>query len=211
MNSRTMTLVKNQYYYLGVPPGPDTVTIQFFTTDSALVNSLASGAIDAADISQSDVASLNSTSGITINQVQSTFQMFIYTNSSGYPWNSTQFREALAYLIPKQQIDSLLFGNTTNVGNPLALLPQNNATYWPGNNTPLYEYNPSAAAQLLAAQALTKNSAGNWVEPNGTVVTVNFQVENNDPDDVRVPFSHTNCNAVDWSQVQSDFRGLFYC
>ncbi len=184
-NSYTMTLVKNQYYYQGVPPGPNTVTLQFFTSDSSLVNSLASGSIDAADISQSDITSLNTTAGITITQVPSTFQMFIYTGSTGYPWNVTAFRQALDYLIPKAQIDSLLYNNSTNVGNPLALLPQNNATYWPGPGTNLYEYNPAAAAALLTQAGLTKNSAGNWAEPNGTVVTINFQVENNNPDDLR--------------------------
>jgi ABC-type transport system substrate-binding protein len=184
-NSYTMTLEKNPYYYGGTPPGPDNVTVQFFTDESALVNSLASGSIDAADIDQSDIASLNSTAGLTIQQVQSTFQMFIYTGSVGYPWNNTAFRQALDYLIPKEQIDSLLFNNQINVGNPLALLPQNNATYWPGSGTQLYEYNTTAAEQLLQQAGLTKNSAGNWVEPNGTVVTINFQAENNDPDDLR--------------------------
>jgi peptide/nickel transport system substrate-binding protein len=185
--SDVMNLIANPYSpaWNGTTPKIKNMQIDFFTTESALVNALASGTIDGALITPSDISALSSVPGLHIQQVASDYQMMIYMDSTGYPWNITAFRQALFYLVNKTEIDAALYNNTAPIGNPVLLIPQNIKTYWPGPSTPLYNYSPSMAVTLLKAAGLTQNSAGNWVMPNGTIVTINLQTPNSDPNYVR--------------------------
>jgi hypothetical protein len=183
----TMTLVPDPSSpsWNGATPKVSTITLQFFTQDQPLVNALASGSVDAAVISASDQGALNSTSFLKVDQIPSINQIYTYIEPTGYPFNNTAFRQALMTLVPKYQIDSQLYGNKTNVGNSLALLPQAVGQYWPGSNTPEFNYSTTQAVTLLKQAGLTQNSAGHWQAPNGTVITVNVEAPNNDPNMVR--------------------------
>lgn len=183
----TMTLVPNPSSpsWNGSTPKVSTITLQFFTQDQPMVNALASGSVDAAVISASDQGALNSTSFLTISQIPSINQMYVYIEPTGTPFNNTDFRQALMTLIPKYQIDSQLYNNQTNIGNSLALLPQAVSQYWPSPSTPEFNYSTTNATSLLKEAGLTQNSAGNWELPNGTAITVNVEAPNNDPNFVR--------------------------
>ena len=185
--STVMTLVANPSSpsWNGAAPTIQTVVLQMFTSDSALVNALAAGTVDAALVSPTDASTLSSVSSLTVSSVASDIQMQYFINPIGYPYNNTAFRQALMYLLPKDQINSLLFNNTASLGNPLLLSPQSYSTYWPGSSTPSYNYSTTSAVALLQQAGLTKNSAGNWAMKNGTVLTVQFVAPNNDPDIVR--------------------------
>ena len=169
----------------GATPVFKTMTIQFFTQDSAQVSSLAAGTLDAALISPSDVSPLQSSSSIGITQIPSDYQLMIYVHSTGYPWNNTAFRQALMYLVNRSQIDVALYGGEAATGNPAVLIPQAVPDYWPGAGTPMYNYSASTAASLLTQAGLTQNSQGKWMLPNGTALTVNVEAPNNDPNYVR--------------------------
>jgi hypothetical protein len=183
----SMTLVPNPSSpsWNGASPTVSTITLEFFTEDQPLVNALAAGSVDAAVITASDQGALNTTSFLTIDQIPSINQMYAYIEPTGTPFNNTDFRQALMTLIPKYQIDSQLYNNQTNVGNSLALLPQAVSEYWPASNAPEFNYSTSQAITLLKAAGLTQNSAGQWQLPNGTVMTVNVEAPNNDPNFVR--------------------------
>jgi len=185
--SQTMTLVPNQYYFgwnSTFQPKLSSITIQFFTSESSLVNGLASGTVNAGVITPSDVASLNSSS-VTIQPVTSTFQLVVYMNNTVYPWNVNTFRQAIMYLLPKQQINTQLYDGKAQLGNAAMIIPQAMSTYWPGSSTPTYDFNPTMATALLKQSGLTQNANGNWVTPNGTEVTINFAVDNSDPNELR--------------------------
>ena len=145
----------------------------------------AAGSVDVAVITASDQGALNTTSFLKVDQIPSINQMYAYIEPTGSPFNNTYFRQALMTLIPKAQIDSQLYNNQTNIGNSLALLPQAVSEYWPGSNTPEFNYSTSQAMTLLKEAGLTQNSAGKWQLPNGTVPTVNVEAPNNDPNFVR--------------------------
>jgi ABC-type transport system substrate-binding protein len=185
--SYSMTLVANPSSpsWHGAKPVFNTIILQFYTSDSSQVNALAAGTADAGLITASDVASLQSISSIGITQIPSDYQLMIYVRSTGYPWNVTAFRQALMYLVNRTQIDDALYNGTAPLGNPAVLIPQAVSTYWPGPNTPLYNYSPSTAANLLKQAGLTQNAQGKWMLPNGNPLTVTVEAPNNDPDYVR--------------------------
>ncbi len=184
----TMNLVANPSSpsWNGATPPLDSVTIQFFTGDAAMVSALSAGTIDGAVILPSDVRALSSVPTVTVSQVPSVTFSTLYISPVGYPFNSATFRQGLMELIPRAQINQALYNGTSTPGNALRMIPPAMAQYWPGPSTPTYNYSiPNAQANFKAA-GLTQNSAGAWVYPNGTKVTVNLQVSNNDPDLVRV-------------------------
>jgi ABC-type transport system substrate-binding protein len=184
--SYTLTAVRNAYYYNWTDSndGPSTVTIQFFTSSNARDAALAAGTVDAADVSSTDIPAITSNPGLTIDNVPSTYQMFIYVNSTGQPWNQISFRQALAYLVPKQMIDTELYNGSALIGTPEAFTAGMNATYGT-SGVPQYTYNPTAAAQLLQKAGLSKNSQGEWAFQNGTAVSITITAENDDPNFVR--------------------------
>jgi len=183
----TMTLVPNPSSpsWNGTTPTVSTITLQFFTEDQPLVNALAAGSVDASVISASDQGALNTTSFLTIDQIPSINQMYVYIEPTGFPFNNTYFRQALMTLVPKYQIDSQLYNNQSNIGNSLALLPQAVPEYWPSASAPEFNYSTTQAISLLKEAGLTQNSGGQWVLPNGTIATVNVEAPNNDPNFVR--------------------------
>ncbi|MDA4112592.1 MAG: ABC transporter substrate-binding protein [Thaumarchaeota archaeon] len=186
-NSPTLTAVANPYSpdWNGTTPKIHTVIYQIFTTDSALVNALASGQVDSGMITSSDAQTLSSVPSLTETGLPSNTQMEFFINPAVYPYNNTAFRQAMMYLVPKAQINQLLYNNQSTLGNPLLLSPLAYNTYWPSSSTPMYNYNPTTAISRLQAAGLTKNSAGNWAMANGTVLTVQFVAPNSDPDVVR--------------------------
>ena len=185
--STSFSLVANPYSpsWNGTTPTIQKLNVQLFTSESSLVNSLASGSIDAAPISASDVGTLASVSSLKVDSTPPINQMMVFLGTQGYPWNTTTFRQAVMYLIPSQQIDSTLYNNSLPTGNPLWMLPQAVPTYWPGSNTPTYNYSKTAATNLLKDAGLSQNGNGQWVMKNGTTVSVTIESDNGDPNEIR--------------------------
>ena len=214
--SRTMTLVANPLSpsWNGATPTIPTITLQFFTDESSLVNALAAGTIDGSLITPSDVQALASSPQYKIDRLPSVYQMQFFIEPGSFPYSSRPFRQALMYLIPKDEINSILYNNQSSTGNVFLLPPAAVQTYWPGPNTPAYNYDPSAAISKLQEAGFTQNSAGNWVMSNGTQVAVNLEAPNSDPDVVRAAQLiaksmeavglKVNLNIVDLTTATSD-------
>ena len=185
--SNVMNLVPNPSSpsWNGATPPLDSVTIQFFTNNGAMVSALSAGTIDAAQIAPSDISALSSNPALTITQVDSITFSNLAISPVEYPFSSVAFRRGLMDLVPAAEMNQAIFNGRAAIGNPARLMPQVVPTYWPGPGAPTYNYSiPNAQANFKAA-GLTQNSAGAWVYPNGTKVTVNLEVSNNDPDLVR--------------------------
>lgn len=224
--SYVMNLVANPLSpsWHGHKPTIQNLVIKFFTSDSALINALATGAVDAAAITPSDVAALQSVSSLAISKVPGLTQMTLYLRTVGYPWSNVDFRRALLYLVNKTEINNVLYNGQGIIGNPTLLIPS--ATeFWPGPATPLYNYNVSAANSLLESAGLIRSSSGSWELPNGTALSITITVENSDPNFVRaaqlVASSWqadgiaTTVSAVEVSQTTTDvsqgaFQAIIY-
>ncbi|MHB2036329.1 MAG: ABC transporter substrate-binding protein [Nitrososphaerales archaeon] len=220
--SSTFTLKANPYSpaWNGSTPTIQTVVVNLFTTESALVNALAAGTLSAGQITSSDVSALSSAHSLKIDNFSGPYQMMFWIGTQGYPWNTTAFRQAMMYLIPSSKIDSQLFGGSLALGNPLWMYPQAVPTYWPGSSTPTYNYSTSAAETLLSQAGLTKNNAGNWATSNGTAVSVKIISDNTDPNDVRAAQLiqsslqsvgiQASTQALDTSQLAVDYHGASF-
>jgi len=214
--SRSMTLVANSLSpsWNGATPTIQTITLQFFTDESSLINALAAGTVDGSLITPSDVQALSSNSELKVDRLPSIYQMQFFIEPGSFPYSSRPFRQALMYLIPKDQVNSILYNNQSSTGNVFLLPPAAVQTYWPGPETPAYNYDPNAAVSKLKEAGFTQNSAGNWVMKNGTQVAVNLEAPNNDPDVVRAAQLiaksmesvglKVNLNVVDLTTATSD-------
>ena len=158
------------------------IVVNQFTSDSSLVNALAAGSVDIGWVQLSDIQALSS---LKVDTVPSTLQFTTWIGTVGYPFNNTAFRQALLFLLPKQQINSQLYNGSLTLGNPVELLAGSSSPYWPGPQTPTYNYSTSQAIANLQKAGLTQNSAGKWVMPNGTAVQFTVTVDNGDPVEVR--------------------------
>jgi ABC-type transport system substrate-binding protein len=185
--SQMMTLIANPYSpsWNGRSPAIQQLTIQFFATESSLVNALSAGQIDAADIQPTDIPALQANSALQCVQAPSFYQVVLFTATKQYPWNVTTFRQALFYLVNKTQINSVLYNDTGQLGNPVLLTATAMNTFWPGPETLTYGYNTSKAIQLLGQAGLTY-SQGHWTLPNGQPFTITIETSNNDPNLVRM-------------------------
>jgi ABC-type transport system substrate-binding protein len=184
--SSVMNLAANPYSpsWDGRTPTASGITIEWFTDESSLVNALAAGTVDLASINGADVSALASSSFITTVSVASIFQLVLNIRSSGWPFNDTQFRQALQYLVPKAQINSEVYDNQSYVGNPVVLGPSSES--WVPNNLPTYGYNPAAATQLLQSIGLHQNPQGQWALANGTALPAfTLEADDSDPSYVR--------------------------
>ena len=184
--SNTISLVANPSSpsWNGATPEIQTVTLNFFTQDTPMVNALAAGTVDAALIQPSDIAALNTSSFVKIDQIPSINQIFIYVEPVGGIFSNQYFRQALMTLVPKYQIDAQLYGNKANVGNSLALLPQAVSEYMP-SNAPQFNFSTTQAVVLLKQAGLVQTSSGSWQMSNGTAVSVTIDTPSNDPNLVR--------------------------
>jgi len=183
--SSVMNLVANPYSpsWDGRTPGINNITIDFFASDTSLVNALAAGTVDLATITPSDVGALNTTSSLTIVQVPNGGMTFINIRNVGYPWNSTDFRQALLYLIDKGQINSEVYGNQSVIENA-AVIPSSSP--WLPSDAQTYNYNPTEAKQLLQEAGLHQNAQGGWLLANGTALpAIVFQAADSDSAYVR--------------------------
>jgi len=197
--SDTIDLVANPYSisWDGKTPTIGHVTVQLFASDSALVSALAAGTVDTGVVSTSDAAVLASVSSLAVTSVPSNVQIFQYVRSTGNPWNVTAFRQAMMTLMPKSQVDSVLYNNSVSTGNPIALLPGALSTYWPGSATPTYNYSTTTASALLKQAGLTQDSAGKWLMSNGTALTITIQADSADPNIVRAAqFEQTSMQSI---------------
>jgi ABC-type transport system substrate-binding protein len=168
----------------GRTPTIDDVTIDFFASDTALVNALAAGTVDLSTISVSDVGALNTTSSLTITQIPTGSMTYLNLRNVGYPWNETDFRQALLYLVNKNQINSVVYDNRSAIENA-AVLP--GSSQWLPSNLPAYSYNPATAEQLLQDAGLHKSAQGTWLLANGTALPpIVFQAADSDSSYVRV-------------------------
>jgi ABC-type transport system substrate-binding protein len=209
--STTMTLKANPYspWWNGKAITVPLITVQLFASESALVNALAAGSVDAALVNPNDVAALQSTPNLHIVNTIGLWGPFFRINAAqGYPFNNTDFRQGLMYLLPKQQINTILYNNQGLIGNAMEINPQAVSFYWPGPSTPTYDYSTVNAIASFQKAGLKQNGQGQWVTPSGQVVTISLETETDDPNFIRAAqFIQTAMQGVGLSVTVKQVNG----
>jgi peptide/nickel transport system substrate-binding protein len=142
-------------------------------TSTSLAELLLDGQVGAASVAPSDVAGLLNNPNIKVAATPSTGLWYLEFPSTHYPYNNTDFRQAMAYAINTQSLVQNALAGYGTAGNA-AFIPANS----PGFNTsiPSYSYNVNTSASLLAASGLKMGSGGYYTFPNGTAFQPNVYV-----------------------------------
>jgi ABC-type transport system substrate-binding protein len=169
----------NPYYYLG-PPHLSQLILHIYSSTSSYLSAYLAGQVDAYwawGAYEVAAALIKNVSGHSFYNIVPGGEMVATLNLNEYPFNLTQFREALAYATNVSEIDQKMMGPyatnfTVYYDNLIASLNQQiglNPTQLPS-----YQYNLSMSSSLLRSIGFKQGANGYWLYPNGTPVTINI-------------------------------------
>lgn len=192
--SSNLIMYRNPYY----KPVPAVCEIvwNFVETTAQTPTYLEAGTTDVALIDWSSVSSLATNPAIKIIQSPGGYFSALWYNYMKYPWNTTQFRQAMAYSVNESQIIQKAFAGYGTTGEDgAANVPSYSSFY--NQNQMKYSYSPTQALKLLGQIGITKGSDGFLQYPNGTDISLTEWVDNT--------FS---ANVIAGQIVQTDLQSL---
>lgn len=171
-----ITFVPNKYYYRGTPYYKQ-LSIRIFSTFSSEVASYKSGKLAAIWNAgpYNETVPLFSLSGYSVStQVPAHFEQLMF-NLHDYPFNITNFRIALAYLLNRTEINSRVNSNDIPLPQYDNFEPGQGVTIGLNNTSiPNYSYNFTQAKKLLGEIGIVYTN-GKWeYESNGTQLSFNI-------------------------------------
>lgn len=165
--STTLIMARNQYYTPA--PVPCELEIHFVEGSSYMTQFLVSGQADlAGPVAFGDIPTLQTLPNIHLNVYNGSIGDWMSYNVTEYPYNMTQFRQALAYAINYSSIvQDAYFGYGVSAAHAQGEVSPAFNTYSP--NQPTYNYNVAKALDLLHSIGFTGGgNAGALKYPNGT-------------------------------------------
>ncbi|HXQ92239.1 MAG TPA: ABC transporter substrate-binding protein [Nitrososphaerales archaeon] len=175
-------LTRNPYF--NPTPGACGMIMNFVESSSQLSEFLASGTTDlAGPLDPSSVKAIVQNQNIHILDEKGQNVMSMQYNITNYPYNMTQFRQALVYGINQSQIQSqALAGYSINAysaeGDVSPVVPLYNP------NVAQYSFNQSKALALLSQIGITQ-SGGKLHYANGTAVSINLVTDSDQTFDIQ--------------------------
>jgi peptide/nickel transport system substrate-binding protein len=172
-------LTANPYYYAGAPH-IQTVYIHMYSSLSSYITAFKSGALDAfwgVGAYEAFGPSIANTAGYSLYNLVPGGLEAVTFNMNEYPYNTTQFRLALAYATNATEINQRMNAQYASqyVVDSDVLLPQENSQVGLSpSQIPNYD-NLSMVKTELNSIGFTQNSAGKWLYPNGTAVTITVE------------------------------------
>ena len=159
-------------------PSECKVILDYVESESEVSTLLQSGTADLGEsVAYGDVANLLKVPTLHLDAEKNLLYTNLFYNVTAYPYNMTQFRQALIYGINESQIDQQAFPSLSRVAySGEGTIPPN--TTWYSSNQKMYSYNQSEALTLLNQIKITKNSQGQLTFPNGTAITLNLWTMN---------------------------------
>ncbi|MCC6315931.1 MAG: hypothetical protein IT337_18180 [Thermomicrobiales bacterium] len=163
----SVTLVRNDDYY-GKVAWIDTYVRRVWPDQIAVVNALLNDELDVAGLEPADVAAIEGTPGIAIEDFPT--RNFSYLEFNLDPEVTTLFqdrdvRQAMMYAIDRQSIvDDILLGYAEVARGTQPVISY---AYAPEDTTPVYEFDPEKAKQLLAAAGWTDSNGDGTVDKDG--------------------------------------------
>jgi peptide/nickel transport system substrate-binding protein len=167
----SVTLVRNDDYY-GKVPYIDTYTLRIWPDQTAVVNALLNGEVDAAGLEPADIAAVEGTPGITV--VHYPTRSFTYYEFNLDPevttkWQDKRVRQALLYALDRESIVNDILLGYAEVAQ--GTQPVISYAYAPDEITTTYTYDPEKAKALLAEAGWTDTNGDGIVEKDGEVLS----------------------------------------
>ncbi len=168
-----MILSRNPYYQ--PQPSICQIDVNFVDNIGLTATYLAAGSTDLAPVAPANVAPLlQSNPNLRVFNGPNLIYGGLQWNVTTYPFNMTQFRQALAYGINQSEIAQQAFAGYGHTAyNAEGTIPSSN-TAWYNPNQVQYSFNVTKATQLLNGIGFKTGSDGKMQYPNGTDVTLNL-------------------------------------
>jgi len=169
----------NPYYYLG-PPHLSQLVLHIYSSTSSYLSAYLAGQIDAYwawGAYEVAAALIKNVPGHSFYNIVPGGEMIAIMNLNQYPYNTTQFREALAYATNVSEIDQKMMGpyaSNFSVYYDNLIESLNQQIGLNSSQLPSYSYNLSMTAKLLESIGFKQGSSGSWLYPNGTPVSINI-------------------------------------
>ena len=157
----------NKNFFYGAPDYAKMIW-EFFKTTSDATAALESKSIDAFWGPYTDKSLFAKLGYLKSVSAPSTYVFFLWLNDKTAPFNNTDARKAVAYVINKQNLNKLALagGGLNGSSGGLPYLFNNQIP----SGLPYYHYNLTAAANMMVDGGFTKTN-GEWYYKNGTQVT----------------------------------------
>lgn len=172
----------NPYFFRGQPYMKEMV-MNLYSSFSAYEAALEAGEIDALWTSGgfSTVKAIANLSGYTLYRITPSGYNTITLNIFSYPFNVTQFRQALAYATNRSFIAEKVFGPNYVLMYYDTETPQDHEAGYGPSSEPSYPYNLTMTDKLLTSLGF-KMVNGVWHYPNGSPVTINVEFPSDEVD-----------------------------
>jgi peptide/nickel transport system substrate-binding protein len=163
----SVTLTRNDDYY-GKVPYLDKYVLRIWPDQTAVVNALLNGEVDAAELEASDVAAVEGTPGIAVAHYPTrgfTFYEFNLDPEVTTKWQDQRVRQAMFYALDRESIvnDILLgYGEVAQGTQPVV-----SYAYAPDRITTKYIYDPEKAKSLLTEAGWTDTDGDGIVDKDG--------------------------------------------
>jgi peptide/nickel transport system substrate-binding protein len=165
-----MTLLRNPYFQ--VQPKISEIDVTFVDSEALTATPLLAGTTDLAPVEPSNAASILKDPNLGIVDEKGFGSSTLDYNITNYPYNMTNFRQALVYGINQSQfIQEAFAGYAQPAYNAEGVLSPVASNYY-NPNIQKYSYNPSEALALLSSIGITKGSDGHLHYPNGTAASL---------------------------------------
>lgn len=171
-----MVLLRNPYF----KPTPNVceILVNFVEGSDQIASQLIGGTSDVGVVQAGSAASIIGKPNLHIENEVALNIVYMFYNSSDYPFNNLLFRQALVYGVNQTQIQSQAYQGYDTLGyNSEGGVPTS-STDWYNPNQTTYSYNPSMAISLLNQMGIKKGSDGYLQYPNGTDVSIPIFVAN---------------------------------
>ncbi len=176
--STQMVMVPNPYWP-GVKPTACEIQVNFVENSAQIIPFLVAGTADfGGPLAYGNLAALSGLSNIHLNTNGGAFGSFMMYNITHYPYNMTQFRQALAYSInTSAMMQQSIFGYGSPANYAQGGMPTTYGSYTPNQHT--YPYNVSEAMNLLHSIGFTGGGAPGvpLLFPNGTKYSVTLYTD----------------------------------
>ena len=176
-----MVLLRNQYFL--PQPKVSEIDINFVESLSLTTSILQSGSTDLAPIEPSNAQAVLKNPNIHLLDEKGLYVSSLQYNDSIYPYNMTNFRQALAFGINQSAFVEQALNGYGITGYSAEGIVSPSASLLYNSKGAQYDFNQSKSLSLLSAIGITKGSDGFLHYPNGTAVSLSLWTDTDNTED----------------------------
>jgi ABC-type transport system substrate-binding protein len=182
-----MVLDRNPYFNTTGLPEPKICQVDLNFEESTTLDSqvLASGSTDLTEVDPTTISSLlSSNHNLGIIQEPGDFAEVATWNVTAYPFNMTNFRQAIVYAVNESaSVAEGLAGYGSTAYNSQGGTPAFITSLYDPNQK-IYSYNPNDSISLLQSIGINKGSDGHLQYNNGTDISLTIWANSQNPQDL---------------------------